>query len=406
MRKFRLCAMFTILSLSLLACNDTMTNVDSPQPEQSELYDINALIENQKEGFDNSNLEEALKHYVLEQEYRQLNDGEKQTNEVLIAFGEDNRAMMLRKYCAKEALKDNNGNYILDANGDYIFAEYDVYYHSRECSWRFDAASNTIITTDEYGIEYSAKVVYYDGEKLIYEGMICDEFTSLPTEHLNFNYLTLVLLTENYAKWDEWKQIALSYDTYERYIVAKEDKRLTWMLDTIEKANGNIDDKLFVETLLSKVFYLGYEPDGVESGAHYGDPGVYINQDGVWYWKQLFEGGHYPSTYVMMEDGLLRDCHLYYNGTGDDKMEQFSGEEVYYTTKWSYDEATNTLQTNGNSKSEVLYFDGEVAILKGVINQFPLRFNDNDYGLFYIDFAKLERDEVLERYDICLNDLL
>ena len=406
MKKVCLFTLSIILSTSFFACKDTVTNIDNQQGNESEIYDINALIETQKEGFDNSDLESALKYYVLEQEYRQLNDGEKQNNEVLIAFGEDNKAMMLTKQCVSEALKDDDGNYLVDAHGNYAYKYTDVYYHSRECSWSFDTATNIITTTDEYGIEYKAEVVYYDGKKLIYGGMICDEFTAIPTEHLGFDYLTLVTLTEDRTKWDEWLQKAISFDCTVRYIASKEDKRLNWMLQMAESANGIINDELFVETLLSKVFYFGYDAKGTESGYLYGDPGVYYNVGGVWYWKLIFEGGHYPSTYVMMEDGTLRECYTYYNGAGDPEMEQYSDKEVYYATKWSYDAATNTLHTNGNSEAEVLYFDGEIAVLKGLIDKFPYQFGEEKYGLFYVDFTKLERKDILDKYNLCLNDLM
>jgi hypothetical protein len=217
-------------------------------------------------------------------------------------------------------------------------------------------------------------------------------------------------LDNNRDLWTEWYEQAISFDSTVRMIVDKQDKRLNWMLECVANADGDIDDDLFVETLVSKAFYIGYDAMGTESGCFYGDVSMYYINDGIWYWWPTAGLSPYPSSYLMMNDGVLRHCYKF-EGVNDNRYDKYIGDMIYRETKWSYNSESNTLHTTGfgdifaNCTAEVVYFDGNVAILKGIFDEKPLQYNNESiYGLFYVDFTKKDRAELLKNHDLNFND--
>ena len=54
--------------------------------------------------------------------------------------------------------------------------------------------------------------------------------------------------------------------------------------------------------------------------------------------------------------------------------------------------------------AEVLYFDGDIAILSGEFDNYPWGYGCDVVCLFYIDFTELDRESVLNKYDLNLED--
>lgn len=156
----------------------------------------------------------------------------------------------------------------------------------------------------------------------------------------------------------------MGYDMPEYDVVRKEMEATLRMIDSQE---GEIDDELFVQQLVSRVVtfseqYLTHESNYRE--------GAYWTSANDWV------GGDYCGSLMMMEDGTYYDrTHV---GCAFVEFDAFLHEKgykgSYYTTVWSYDAETHTLNTvhspnyyNIDMSAEVLYFDGEEAILAGHI---------------------------------------
>lgn len=395
MKKFSL--ILIAASFCLIACEKSPSDTSVENTDKQQNQDTISQLLASRGDIDYTDLEAKFASHVLQMEYYRLEDdpmGIKTERQILTKFGDDGKCQAVRKITHIDRIEGEDGEDLSEL--------YDGYYYGRECDWKFDAETSTLTTTDKYGKTFVAKVVYYDGEQLIYEGMIGDEFHADNIKRPD--YITLSTFVEANDTWNEWKEQAVSYDSVVNSIVADDDNRFNTMIELCGKADGNIDDELFVNTLLGKVFYFGYDKTGTESGCFYGDVGVYCYEDDIWYWFMQFEGGHYPGTYVMMEDGKCRDCYTFVNGTASPELDKLDGTPVYNELVWSYDKDTNILHTGNASEAEVLYFDGNIAILRGVVNDFPYCSGDNVYGLFYVDFTKLDREEVLKSYDMNIAD--
>ena len=160
------------------------------------------------------------------------------------------------------------------------------------------------------------------------------------------------------------------YDNFMGYDMPEFDiprQKMEATLSKIDSQEGEIDDELFVEMLLSRVMdfseqYLTYESNYRE--------GTYWTSSDDW------DGFEYCGTLMMMEDGTCYDHS--HEGCAFIEFDSFLHERgykgTYYTTLWSYDAETHRLNTvdapnsyNIEMSAEVLYFDGEEAILVGHI---------------------------------------
>ena len=368
MKKFYI--LLTSATIGLVACENV---VDSPVmlPEGSE---IETLIGEQNGVFDDSGFELMLGGTVLESFYYEnceTNDSSKQHKRVV--FNEDGTCSVIL-HTTKEGT--------------------DVYYHSRTFVWDYDEQTKSIVTTDEYGNVNRAQILYLDGEKFVYQGVVADHMQQMPymDDDMDYSrYRTIAYITRDYG-WDDKE--TLSFDVEVRCLAAKDDARLNKMYELIEGANGEVDDDLVVESLHSKVLYFGRDLNGVESGCTYGDIGIYYIWGDYVYWTDTVTlGGAIPSTYVLLEDGTCRDCFVY-DELGN-QQHPLWGKKCYLEDKWSYDAENNMLYI-GDSSAEVLYCDDAMAILKGKIDGYPQYY---DYALIYVDFTKLDRDATLEEYD-------
>ena len=139
------------------------------------------------------------------------------------------------------------------------------------------------------------------------------------------------------------------------------------LLSMIDSQEGEINDELFEELLVSRVMTFSEQYLTHESN----------NSEGT-FWTSCYDwdGGEYCGTLMMMEDGTCYDHS--HEGCAFIEFDAFLHERgykgTYYTTLWSYDAETHTLNTvyspdyyNIEMSAEVLYFDGDEAILVGHI---------------------------------------
>ena len=154
------------------------------------------------------------------------------------------------------------------------------------------------------------------------------------------------------------------YDNFMGYDMPDLDERRQEMeatLRVVDSQEGEVDDELFVEMLLSSVMDFSEQ---------------YLTEGTYWTSCDDWAGGEYCGTLIMMEDGTCYDHS--HEGCAFIEFDSFLHERgykgTYYTTLWSYDAETHTLNTvyspdyyNIEMSAEVLYFDGEEAILVGHI---------------------------------------
>lgn len=192
-------------------------------------------------------------------------------------------------------------------------------------------------------------------------------------------------------------------------VEAKEvDARLKFM-DDMCALGLEVDDELFLWHLETKVFYYGNDSKGTASGCSYGDIGMYGYKDGEMIWD-LSTGNwrHNNRTLIMMEDGYCRTHGIwgYFPDDEDNRFPEYDYDEKGYRNRyWRYDAETNILYTNmwgtepeDDCCAEVLYVDGKIAILKGQIMYEP-NSRSADWGYFYVDFKKYDREEYMNEYD-------
>lgn len=165
--------------------------------------------------------------------------------------------------------------------------------------------------------------------------------------------------TDNKDEESTWQ-----YGSFMGYDMPKYDEYREQMeatLSKIDSQEGEINDELFVEMLLSGVMDFSEQ---------------YLTDGTCWTSCREWVGAEFCGTLMMMEDGTCYDhSHV---GCAFIEFESFLYEKgykgSYYTTLWSYDAETHTLNTvyspdyyNIEMSTEVLYFDGEEAILAGHI---------------------------------------
>ena len=188
------------------------------------------------------------------------------------------------------------------------------------------------------------------------------------------------------------------------------DARLKFMDDAC--ALGiEVDDELFLWHLENKVFYYGNDSEGTASGCSYGDIGMYGWKNGEMTWN--LPSGNWERNnraLIMMENGYCRAHGIWGYFPGEDLEEnrfpEYEYDEKGYRNRyWHYDAETNMLYTNmwglervDDSCAEVLYVDGKIAILKGQIMYEP-NIRSADWGYFYVDFKKYDREEYMNEYD-------
>ena len=260
--------------------------------------------------------------------------------------------------------------------------------YSHDYRWEYDKDGDVLTTTDDFGNSCSAKILFFDGKVLCYEGCICSEMMAAKGD--------VCRVATFKGDVDKWMEGAQPYDTVVLNYVHPDDQRFKHMMELCE-SNNEIDDKAFVEALLTRSFSFLYDRDNPDSGVGYGDPGIYYwDADGVVYYKGVEAQNYFwAHALVMFEDGTLRECFSQW-------LFPEKGELCYNVYNWSYDEKSNTLVTpDYQSQAEVLYFSGDVAILKGSIMGVPNIFAQHfTEALFYVRFDRFDRDMLMNDYKL------
>lgn len=372
-----------VVALSLYACNEITDRPIELSPNIDN--EIDQILNGQQGEVDVTNLETMLCSSALEMHYYYVNDSEDKTSEhKRFIFNEDGTMRILYH------------RVVLAPNDDSIENEYvDEYYYSRVYNWMLDKDSKTLITCDCYNNKYSATILYLSNDVIIYDGCIGDELRSVKD---GYKYRTLAKFIDDR---DSWFEVAQPFDVVFRLYADENDLRLKRMLELAN--SGPADSEKFIDAVLSSVISVETDYSGKESGCIYGDVCMYVYANGVYYRKDDAEGPTLPPLLVMFEDGVYRECF------SSDRVNEAGpsvpvGSRMYIEYEWSYDTSTNTLYTNGSEEdgAKLLYINDNVAILKGHICGFPY---SGEYGLFYIDFNKYDRDKILEEYNLNFRDL-
>lgn len=176
------------------------------------------------------------------------------------------------------------------------------------------------------------------------------------------------------------------------------------LLKLLGTQKGEIDDALFVEQLNTKLF----DPELRFQYCEYEDkPAVWVDMGST-------NGGRPFYTLWMHEDGWYTYQEFFLSATNENyQICEFIRNELgiigwvssqYY---WEYDAESNTLYTSDPEKeptyaAEVLYFDGECAILEGFVYPMADGFAPKTpMGLFSFKF----KDGKENFYDTCVNSL-
>ncbi|MBQ2958053.1 MAG: hypothetical protein IJE06_00075 [Alistipes sp.] len=377
-----------LIALMCCSCNDFFNSeigVDDTKNDE-----IAELIAEQNGDFDASNLMSTLCSLALEIEYYMVDENkEKKEHHKRIIFSDDGTCRILLHRITPKVV----GSY---GDGAHIWEDVDEYFYSREYHWSFDDKNNIITTADAYGNTHMATILYLSHDALIYEGYIGDEFRGYNPEHKYYSMAKFI------ADRDSWWEKAESYDVLFREYADENDARLKRMLELIEGEKNEIDDAKFLNLLHNKVVNLEIGKSGDESGCFYGDRSMYIYDNGAYLYSDDCDGGRLPSILVMMDNGVYRNC---FTGIPALPNEEYENVNFYVEYEWSYDKQTNVLYTNDryNRGAEVLYVSDKEAILKGHIAGYPYA---GEYGLFLMDFSKLDRESILSLYDTNYRDIV
>lgn len=306
-----------------------------------------------------------------------------------------------------------NMRYLFDSDGSCRMYEcngkspYTARTYSRDWSWKLNGS--TISMTDEFGNKCIGRVVYYDGEYLCYKGGWCGELRTLSgdetfygttlTATFDDNY-TIVKIVDDRKSW--LADDMLSYEVISNHFAADNDPRAADIM-LYDNTPAEIDDEAFVEKLLNGAVLLGSMTPGTATDCIYGDITIYSRE---WKSGQLFYHEWSDIKFVFMENNVCRQCRKY-RGHDDEGAPDETYQKVYIDDCWSYDAATNVLTTstadalnNDEWKATVIYFNDNVAILRGEIMGMKPTGVTNTSNFYYIDFEAGDRAAILEEYNV------
>ncbi len=193
------------------------------------------------------------------------------------------------------------------------------------------------------------------------------------------------------------------YNEYTRYqgALIAEYGDMVYLLELIGQQKGEIDDDLLLQRFNDSYIYA---KDGYLTSE------TYDRTDEEWTWAYDWVGGPILGSIALNDDGTYYTRNRI-GGCEPDPFEGYlyeMGYIGYYSTKegWSYNAETNTLTTHNQHygldlTAEVLYFDGEKAVMLGHIAGIASlgynRWNNHEGGichrleLYLIEFPE-ERD--------------
>lgn len=198
-------------------------------------------------------------------------------------------------------------------------------------------------------------------------------------------------------------------------VMEQKDARLM-LMDELCALGEEVDDELFLFHLQSNVFDYSNDRNGTESGCSYSDIGMYVSVDGELTHEYDVMSKFNNRTLIMMDGNVCRvngkwgDCPFHEEGN---RFPEYNYSDKGFRNRyWRYDAETNTLYTKmwfiddlssdeiaqiEECSAEVLYVDHKIAILKGRIMDEPST-EYADWGYFYVDFKKLDREAYMEEY--------
>jgi hypothetical protein len=178
------------------------------------------------------------------------------------------------------------------------------------------------------------------------------------------------------------------------------------LLMLVGEQRGDIDDALFVQRLDEKIFNCTkrfmYITEANSSTPDW------------WTDAMMWDGGEMHYDIALYDDGTLAVRHVL-GCCGDFDMIDYIVENYGYhgwseSVSWEYDPETNTLYTSDDRSyaAQVLYFDGEIAVLEGHV--YPMWiYQGQDYRrsspmeLYAFKFTD-GKDSYLEGYDISFEE--
>ena len=278
--------------------------------------------------------------------------------------------------------------------------------------WRYADSSNNIITNLDGRLGLWAKVLYFDDKVIVLEGHL--EGIAWMDDERNTTFDNELYLLEfepfNSDNIRNGNMNQEEYEAYSRQLQHKQNNTLfteyggvelpEWMwggeimndyLIMATEKGGNIDDAAFVEAMNTKAFHCS---ERFMSDMRNTYAGSY--DDGRWTWGRDWVGGQVYGTLYPQGAGSFYTPH--YLGCGWFEAEAYLNSlgyvGWYVDGSWSYDEETDTLTTsqmeNGSLvevSAKVLYFDGQFAILDGLVSGIAWDAPRFPRDLYYFEFT-------------------
>lgn len=409
--------LLAVLGLGLSACSDLQSKedlgvVDGGVVEITNIEevitgnDMIKLLYSDKSEIDINSLSKSLNNKAFEQLFYLDKSG-------LLDVSEINDYLEEGKHATKDVkfVFDKNGygrqyrRVALDNNHRNSDKAYD-YYQSQNLKWDYNSSDNTITMEDEYGNKSTAIVKYFDGKYMCYEGALGREAQSLYFNadvnggaHRDY-MLGCLMVVDDRDCWDCETPKSMEVMLFN---FVDENDEYAKLIESIENSDNDIDDLCFVDIMCKSAINLTADEQNMEN-CQYGRKYVYSVKDGF----MIYSGANniYNNLMIFMDDNTVRCCSTFgefsiWGSLNEEYKDLYgSNEKVYVVNEWSYKADTNTINTyNDKLSAEVVYFDRDIAILKGYLFHGELTNGIKcDYNYYIFDFNREDRAKVMEEY--------
>ena len=278
--------------------------------------------------------------------------------------------------------------------------------------WRYSNSSNVLVTNMDGKLGLSAEVLYFDDNVVVLDGHLEGiAWMNGPTKTLFDNELYL-LEFEPFDSDDirDGNMTQEEFEAYQRQLQHKQNNTLfteyggvelpEWLwggeimndyLLMAKEKGGNIDDAAFVEAMNTKAFHCSerFMLDLRNLPTN-------NDKDDEWTWGDGWVGRQVCGTLYPQGAGSFYTPHYLACGLFDAEAYLNSLGYVgwYVDGSWSYDADTDTLTTsqmeNGSLvevSAKVLYFDGQFAILDGLVSGIAWDAPRFPRDLYYFEFT-------------------
>ncbi len=296
--------------------------------------------------------------------------------------------------------------------------------------WRYSNSSNVLVTNMGGKLGLSAEVLYFDDKVIVLEGHL--EGIAWMDDERNTTFDNELYLLEfepfNSDDIQDGNMTQEDFEAYQRQLQHKQNNTLfteyggvelpEWLwggeimndyLLMVKEKGGNIDDAAFVEAMNTKAFHCNER--FILDRSNRPDESEY---DDSWSWGRGWCGGQVYGTLRPNGEGSFYTDHYLACGMFDAEAYLNSLGYVgwYKDGSWSYDADTDTLTTsqmkNGSLvevSAKVLYFDGQFAILDGLVSGIAWNAFRFPRDLYYFEFtaanseykSKLCSEELIEQ---------